>query len=129
MVGLAKCYNIWCWYEFLWAYWWQRERYFDSWWKLNARIKQYQINCRKKICLSLHYNGANSYIFVNDVKFHKFKAKDSDIMVTLFYSGNVSKKILVDNMKKTGFYGYVYEFGLILMLLLLMIYYTFISIW
>ena len=76
----------------------------------------------------MHYNGANSYIFVNDVKFHKFKAKDSDIMVTLFYSGNVSKKILVDNMKKTGFYGYVYEFGLILMLLLLMIYYTFISI-
>ena len=30
--------------------------------------KEYSINCpkkQKKICLSLHYNGINSYIFVN----------------------------------------------------------------
>ena len=31
----------------------------------------------KKICLSLHYNGANSYLFVNDTEIYKFKAKDS----------------------------------------------------
>ena len=32
-----------------------------------------------KFCLSLHYNGANSYLFVNGTEIHKFKAKDSEI--------------------------------------------------
>ena len=31
----------------------------------------------KKICLSLHYNGANSYLFANGIEIYKFKAKDS----------------------------------------------------
>ena len=42
--------------------------------------KMYSINftvIRKKFCLSLHYNGANSYLFVNDTEIYKFKAKDS----------------------------------------------------
>ena len=30
----------------------------------------------KKNCLSLHYNGANSYLFVNGTETHKFKAKE-----------------------------------------------------
>ena len=34
---------------------------------------------KAKFHLSLHYNGANSYLFVNDVEIHKFKAKDSEI--------------------------------------------------
>ena len=34
----------------------------------------------KKFCLSLHYNGANSYLFVNGTEIHKFKAKDSEIV-------------------------------------------------
>ena len=34
---------------------------------------------RKKFCLSLHYNGANSYLFVNGVEIIKSKAKDSEI--------------------------------------------------
>ena len=29
-------------------------------------------------CLSLHYNGANSYLFVNSMEIYKFKAKDSE---------------------------------------------------
>ena len=33
-----------------------------------------------KFCLSLHYNGADSYLFVNGTKIIKFKAKDSDII-------------------------------------------------
>ena len=33
----------------------------------------------KKLCLSLHYNGENSYLFVNGKHIHKFKAKDSKI--------------------------------------------------
>ena len=28
----------------------------------------------KKFCLSLHYNGANSYLFVNGTEIQKFKA-------------------------------------------------------
>ena len=30
---------------------------------------------QKKFCLSLHYNGVNSYLFVNGVEIYKFKAK------------------------------------------------------
>ena len=35
---------------------------------------------RKKFCLSLHYNGANSYLFVNGTEIYKFKAKDAKIV-------------------------------------------------
>ena len=30
--------------------------------------------------MNLHYNGANSYLFVNGIEIHKFKAKDSEII-------------------------------------------------
>ena len=36
----------------------------------------------KKLCLSLHYNGANSYLFVNEKEILKFKAKDSEIVAS-----------------------------------------------
>ena len=42
--------------------------------------KMYSINftvTKKEFCLSLHYNGANSYLFVNGKEIVKFKAKDS----------------------------------------------------
>ena len=32
---------------------------------------------KKKFCLSLHYNGDNSYLFVNGAETIQFKAKDS----------------------------------------------------
>ena len=54
----------------------------------------------KKFCLSLHYNGANSYLFVNGKEIHKFKAKDSEIVATPLCLGNISKHWAVDNMKK-----------------------------
>ena len=41
--------------------------------------KLYSINFTKKntkFCLSLHYNGANSYLFVNGTEIIKFKAKN-----------------------------------------------------
>ena len=59
----------------------------------------------------MHYNGANSYLFVNGKDIHKFKAKDSDILATPFCLRNISKDWSVDNMKKTGFKGYVYGFS------------------
>ena len=54
--------------------------------------KMYSINftvTRKKFCLSLHYNGANSYLFVNGTKICKFKAKDSEIVATPLCLGNI----------------------------------------
>ena len=65
----------------------------------------------KNFCLSLHYNGANSYLFVNGTEIHKFKAKDSEIVATPLCLGNISKDWSVDNMKRTGFNGYVYDFS------------------
>ena len=65
----------------------------------------------KRFCLCLHYNGANSYLFVNDTEIYIFKTKDSEIVRSSIYLGNISKDWLIDNMKKTGFNGYVYDFS------------------
>ena len=65
----------------------------------------------KKFCLSLHYNGVNSYLFVNGTEIYKFKAKDSEVFVSPICLGNISKDWLEDNMKKTGFSGYVHDFS------------------
>ena len=77
--------------------------------------KLYSINFtenNKEFCLSLHYNGANSYLFVNGTEIYKFKAKDSEIVATPLCLGNISKDFSVDNMrKKTGLNGYVYDFS------------------
>ena len=61
--------------------------------------------------LSLHYYGANSYLFVNGKETIKFKAKDSEIVASPLCLGNISKDWSADNMKKTGLNGYVYEFN------------------
>ena len=53
----------------------------------------------------------NSYLFVNGIEFYKFKAKDSKIVATLLCLGNISKDWSIDNMKKIGFNGYVYDFS------------------
>ena len=65
----------------------------------------------KKLCFSLHYNRANSYLFVNGKEIHKFKAKDSEIVATPLCLGNISKDWSVDNMKKTGLNVFVYDFS------------------
>ena len=59
----------------------------------------------------MHYNGANSYLFVNGTEIIKFKAKDSNIVASTLCLGNISKDWSVDDMKKTGLTGYVYDFG------------------
>ena len=74
----------------------------------------YSINftvTKKRFCLSLHYNRANSYLFVDGTEIIKFKAKDSNIVASPLCLGNISKDWSVDNMKKTGFTGYVYDFS------------------
>ena len=77
--------------------------------------KMYSINYtehNKKFCLILHCNGANSYSFVNDTEIYKLKAKDTEIVATPLCLGNISKVFSIDNMKKTGLNGYVYDFSI-----------------
>ena len=59
----------------------------------------------------MHYNEENSYLFVNGTEICKFKTKDSEIVATPLCLGNISKDSSVDNMKRTGFNGYVYDFS------------------
>ena len=75
----------------------------------------YSINftvTKEKFCFSLHYNGTNSYLFVNGTEIYKFKAKDSEIAAAPLCLGNISNDWSVDNMKKTGLYGYFYDFSI-----------------
>ena len=72
----------------------------------------YSINftvTKKKFCLSLHYDGGNSCLFVNGTEICKFKAKDSAIVASPLFLGNISKDWSNNNMKKTGLTGYVYD--------------------
>ena len=74
--------------------------------------KMYSINFgdnNKNYCLSLHYNGANSYLFVNGTEIIKSKAKYSEIVASPLCLGNISKDQSVDNMKDTGLNNYVYD--------------------
>ena len=76
--------------------------------------KMYSINFAKvntKFCLSLHYNGAISYLFVNGTEIYKFTAKDSMIVPNNLCLGNVSKDFSARNMKKTEFNSYAYDFS------------------
>ena len=66
---------------------------------------------KKTFCLSLHCKGTNSYLFVNGTEICKFKAEDSGIVASPLCLGNISKNWSTDNMKKTGFTGYVYDFS------------------
>ena len=59
----------------------------------------------------MHYNGANSYLFVNGTEIIEFKAKDSEIIAYSLCLGNILKYWTNDNMKKTGFNGYIYDFS------------------
>ena len=68
--------------------------------------KMYSINLKvtnAQFCLNLHYNGANSYLFVNGIEIYKFKAKDSEIVASPLFLGNISKDWSTNNMKKNRF--------------------------
>ena len=87
--------------------------------KLTAEAK-YPINftqSEKRFVLGLHYNGSNSFLFVNDTKIYQFKAKYPEIEYYALFLGNTSKDFPTNNMKKTWFKGIVIFFLLILILL------------
>ena len=76
--------------------------------------KKYSIDftvTRRKFCLSLHYNGANSYLFLNGTEIIIFKVKDCEIVGIPLYLGHISKYFSVNIMKKTVLNGYVFDFS------------------
>ena len=54
----------------------------------------------KRFVLSLHYNGRNSFLFVNTAKIYQFKAKDSEIKDYTQCLASISKDFAINNMKK-----------------------------
>ena len=49
-----------------------------------SKEAQYSIDfsrSNRKYCLSLHYNGSNSFLFINATKIYQLKAKDSKIKI------------------------------------------------
>ena len=42
----------------------------------------------KKFCLRLHYNGVNSYLFVNCAEIIKFKTEESKMIANTLCLGN-----------------------------------------
>ena len=59
---------------------------------------KYAINfthLRKRFALCLHYNGSNSFLFINNTKIYQFKAKDSTLYLSIS-----SKDFITSNMKK-----------------------------
>ena len=63
-----------------------------------------------KFILSLHYNGGNSYLFVNGKQELKFKAKTESLVREKLCIGNLSDKWCTSESEKTGLYGNIYDF-------------------
>ena len=64
----------------------------------------------KKFVLSLHYNGDNSYLFVNGRQELKFKAKTDQLVKEKICIGNLSDQWTTSESEKTGVYGKIYDF-------------------
>ena len=65
----------------------------------------------QKLQFSLHYNGDNSYLFVNAKEIINFKAKDSKSVPYPLRLRGLSKVFDPSFAAKTGLTGYVYEFS------------------
>ena len=64
----------------------------------------------KKFILSLHYNGDNSYLFVNGREELKFKTKADQLIKENLCLGNLSRYWTKDQSTKTSLYGNIYDF-------------------
>ena len=69
---------------------------------LNLQQKHYNSfrQSGKRFLLSPHYNGNNSFLFVNATKVYQFKAKDSEIKYYALCLSNVSKDFTTNNMER-----------------------------
>ena len=75
--------------------------------------KNYYINFTdpgKKYVLSLHYNGDNSYLFINSRQELKFKAKNDQLVKEKLCIGNLSDQWTASESEKTGLYGNINDF-------------------
>ena len=64
----------------------------------------------KKFVLSLHYNGDDSYLFVNGRQELKFKCKTDQLVKKKLCIGNLSDQWTISESEKTGLYGNIYDF-------------------
>ena len=64
----------------------------------------------KKFVLSLHYNGNNSYLYVNGNQELKFKAKTDQLVKEKLCLGNLSDQWTSSESEKAGLYGKFYNF-------------------
>ena len=53
----------------------------------------------KRFVLNLHYNGNNSFLYVNATKIYQFKAKNYEIKDYTLRLHNISKDLTINNMK------------------------------
>ena len=63
-----------------------------------------------KFVLSLHYNGDDSYLFVNGRQELKFKCKTDQLVKEKLCTGNLSDQWTASKSEKTGLYGNIYDF-------------------
>ena len=72
----------------------------DTTFKAEAKYPINFTQPRKIFVLSLHFNGSNSFLFVNATKINQIKVRDSEIRYYTLYLGNISKDFTIDNTKK-----------------------------
>ena len=54
----------------------------------------------KRFVLSLHYNGSNSFLFVNPTKVYQFKAEKSEIKDFALCLSNILKDVTINKLEK-----------------------------
>ena len=65
-----------------------------------------------RLCLSLHYNADNSYLFVNGKEILKFKANNRNVnFPTQFCLGNISNGFSITESREVSLNGNVYDFS------------------
>ena len=67
----------------------------------------------KMYVMSIHYNGDESYLFINGTQELKFKAAATSILgINKFCVGNINDEFSTTNMEKTSLYGNVYDLSI-----------------
>ena len=68
---------------------------------------------RTNFCLSLHYNGDNSYLFANGKEICRFKANNGGVnFPSQFCWGSISNKFSYTEAEEVSLKGNVYDFSI-----------------
>ena len=76
-----------------------KKKYFRNFTEINVKFVQ-----------SLHYNGYDSYLYVNGRQELKFKCKTDQLVEEKLCMGNLSDQWTASESEKTGLYGNIYDF-------------------